>query len=276
MSAMPAVESTALAAPTASAREAERIVAPLPGIDLRSLDERVALLTRVDRKYVVPLKTFEHLVKSLDEQWGALEIDRRRLFGYASVYFDTPDFMTYRAHLQGRRHRFKVRVRRYVDSDHCMLEVKMKGPRGVTVKERRPHPEWAQDRLGEEGRAFVEECVESLGGLGVPSSMGPVVTTANRRATLANLAEGARMTVDVDLATGQDASHSVLRPGYVLLESKVAGHASDVDRRLRRLGFRPIVVSKYCIGVASIGAGVATNPWRRTMRSYFDTPTEDS
>ena len=33
---------------------------------------------------------------------------------------------------------------------------------------------------------------------------------------------------------------------------------------------RPVEISKYCVGVASLGLDVPSNPWRRTMRSYFD------
>ena len=50
------------------------------------------------------------------------------------------------------------------------------------------------------------------------------------------------------------------------------GHASTVDRMLRALGERPVVISKYCVGVASLGLDVPSNPWRRTMRRYFETP----
>ena len=83
------------------------VVECLPAVDLPTLDAAASLLTRVDRKYVVALATFDRLVHGLAELggWQALEVDRRRLFGYESVYFDTPDLATYRAHLQGRRRR---------------------------------------------------------------------------------------------------------------------------------------------------------------------------
>jgi hypothetical protein len=252
-----------------------RAVDGLPAIGLRELDEGAALLTRVDRKYVVPVATFERLVLALDESWTALEIDGRRLFGYSSVYFDTPDFVTYRAHVQGRRLRYKVRVRRYVDSDDCMLEVKRKGLRGVTVKERRDHAIGSQTELGEDGRSFVEG---SLGGHGDRrlaeriGAFGPVVVTGNRRTTLACLSGHSRLTIDTDLVCGWGSAHSALRPGMVVLESKVEGHASQVDRLLRSFGVRPVPISKYCLGVASLGVDLPSNPWRRTMRSYFHIP----
>ncbi len=256
---------------SSTAQEVMSTVGALPAVDLRALDREAALLTRVDRKYVVPLATFERLVHSLGDEWSALEIDGRRLFGYASVYFDSPDLLTYRAHLQGRRRRYKVRVRRYVDSDDCMLEVKHKGLRGLTVKQRQPHATWSQSELGEHGRQFVLDCLRSHGEPPV-STFRPVVATSNRRATLASLGDTARLTVDTDLTCGWEGRRTALREGHVVLESKVEGHASTVDRVLRALGERPVAISKYCVGVASLDLGVPTNPWRRTLRAFFDTP----
>lgn len=258
-------------APTTRHRVAAA-VGGLRGIDLRTLESGAALLRRLDRKYVVPVATLERLVTELQgrDDWSALEIDGRRLFGYESVYFDTPDLATYRAHLQRRRRRYKVRVRRYVDSGHCMLEVKRKGVRGLTVKERQPHDVFRQSELGEPGRRFVADAFgEDLRRLPV-ADLEPVVTTSNQRATIASLEGRARLTVDTDLVCGWDDRHVALRPDYVVLESKVEGHGSTVDRLLRSMGERPVVISKYCLGVASLGLDVPSNPWHRTLRTYFD------
>jgi hypothetical protein len=246
-------------------------VAELPGTDLRSLESGAALLSRVDRKYVVPVTVLERLAAELrgHQDWSALEIDGRRLFGYESVYFDTPDLATYRAHLQRRRCRYKVRVRRYVDTGQCMLEVKRKGIRGLTVKERRPHDVFQRSELGEPGLRFVSDVVGDGGRLSV-ADLRPVVTTTNARATLVSFEGRARLTVDTDLVCGWDDRHVALRPGFVVLESKVEGQAGAVDRLLRSMGERPVAISKYCLGVASLGLDVPSNPWRRTMRSFFD------
>jgi VTC domain len=261
-----------VSAPSATSERVARAVDGLPAIDLRALDAGAALLTRVDRKYVVPVAAFERLVLALDDSWTALEIEGRRQFGYSSVYFDTPDFVTYRAHVQGRRHRYKVRVRRYIDSDDCMLEVKRKGARGLTIKERRDHSIGSETELGNDGRAFVEGSLRGHGALAPVAALDPVVVTGNRRTTLACLSGHSRLTIDSDLACGWGHRHSLLRPGMVVLESKVDGHASQVDRLLRSFGIRPVPISKYCVGVASLGLNLPSNPWRRTMRSYFDIP----
>ena len=112
---------------------ATQLVRPT-GLD--EVSARVELLTRVDRKYFVPVETFREFTALLEDEFAVLDIDGRRMFGYESVYFDTPDLATYRAHLQGRRRRFKLRTRTYVDSGACMLEVKLKGPRAIIPRTR--------------------------------------------------------------------------------------------------------------------------------------------
>jgi len=255
-----------------TAADLESRVGALTPIDLATLESGAALLTRVDQKYIIRLSTFERLVDSLDDDWRTLEIDGRRLFGYTSTYFDTADLHTYRAHLQRRRRRFKVRVRQYTDSDGCMLEVKHKGLRGTTVKSRTPHPAWSQADLGARGHDFVAESIRGHAEL-PQTPLQPVVTTSNRRSTLVSLASRARLTVDTDLSCGWGSTTATLRADHVLLESKSEGSGgSPVDRLLRSLGERPVNVSKYCVGVASLGLDLPSNPWRRIMRSYFDLP----
>ena len=94
----------------------------LPSIGLADLNREASLLTRRDRKYLVPVS----LARLLVDQNGllVLEIDGRRSFGYESVYFDTPDLVSYRAAAHKRRLRFKVRTRCYRDTGICSLEVK--------------------------------------------------------------------------------------------------------------------------------------------------------
>lgn len=240
-------------------------------IDLATLDEAAALLDRIDRKYVVPLTVAERLVNdlaSMDDDWHVLEIAGARSFGYSSVYFDDRDLSTYRAHLQRRRRRYKVRVRRYTDSGLCMLEVKRKGLRGRTEKVRRPHSSDEPASLGPQGWEFVADALDGY----VPPPdphLRPVLVTANRRTTLVSLCGGARVTLDTELTTGWGPTRAELRPDLVLIESKVAQRSSEVDRLLRSYGHRPVRISKFCVGVASIEPDLPSNPWRRTMRRFF-------
>ena len=104
-----------------------------------TLDELVAeasLLARVDRKYVVPREGLGAVLAAIDPGTRVLEIDGARDFAYESVYFDTPDLLSFRMAARPRRRRFKLRTRSYLDTGSSYLEIKTRGARGTTVKER--------------------------------------------------------------------------------------------------------------------------------------------
>jgi hypothetical protein len=147
-------------------------VAALPAASLAEVLERSALQARIDRKYLVPIERLAELAARLPATWAVLEIDGLRGFAYESVYFDTPDLLTYRQHLQGRRRRYKVRTRTYLDSGDCMFEVKLKGRRDETVKARLPYP--VADRT----------CINPAGagvpGRPAPAGLRPARTPAGR------------------------------------------------------------------------------------------------
>ncbi|MDG2112789.1 MAG: VTC domain-containing protein, partial [Actinomycetota bacterium] len=117
--------------------EVERAAHELPAISLAETEQEAALQARVDRKYVVDGETAVELVQfvgSAAAHSAVLEIEGRREFTYESVYFDTPDRVSYLAAAHRRRRRFKVRTRRYADSATAAREVKTRGGRGETVK----------------------------------------------------------------------------------------------------------------------------------------------
>ena len=113
------------------------IVNELEPISLNHLEATASLLTRRDRKYLVPLVSVEEMLSRTEMQ--VLEIDGSRIFRYESVYFDTPDLVSYRDAAHKRRRRFKVRTRSYLDSGICSLEVKTRERRGLTEKHRLPY-----------------------------------------------------------------------------------------------------------------------------------------
>lgn len=245
----------------------DEVVSALPATSLEDVIAVATLQTRVDRKYLVPLDLFAVVLEQLTGDLCALQIRGRRVFRYESVYFDTPDLAAYRQHAHGRRRRVKIRTRAYLDSDDCLLEFKSVGARGETIKERYPYPfssrheldtcarELAQDRLG--------QCIST-------SELGQVLTTAYQRATLVDLARGTRVTCDVGLEF-QNGAGQTFGPlgGGVVIESKTAGSESPIDHALRRLGWRPLSLSKYCVGMAVLDPRLPANRWNRELRTHF-------
>lgn len=251
--------------PGAALETLREAVATLPAISLAEVVAEAELQTRTDRKYLVPTALFGPLVSSLDDH-RVLEIDGQRTFRYESVYFDTEHLTSYRGAAHGRRHKFKVRTRTYLDSELCVLEVKTEGGREQTVKERITHSLSAADRLDGVACRFIEQHVRLQG---AARDLRPVLTTSYARTTLVDTHAGSRVTCDADLTMSQPDQHVVEMGDHVLVETKSATGAGEVDRLLWRQGVRPVTISKYCVGLAALNPGLPCNRWHRTLSRHF-------
>ncbi len=244
----------------------DRVCGALDHVDLAQVLNLAELQTRVDRKYLVPHTVFAELIGLFETRLCALEIHGRRVFNYESVYFDTPELLSYHQHLQGRRQRFKVRTRTYLDSDETVLEVKTEGGRDETVKDRYDYR--LQDRrdLTPQARQIVSARLHDTS---LADRLEVSLVSRYQRATLLDPASGSRMTCDVNLAF-DDRARGVTGPGdRVLIESKTAGAAAPVDHALWRMGHRPVALSKYCVGLALLNPHVPANRWNRSLRQGF-------
>jgi hypothetical protein len=241
-------------------------VLDLPTVDLEQVLAAASLQVRMDRKYLLTPEQFTTLAYSIRGRFHALEIDERREFGYESVYFDTADLALFCNHRQGRRRRFKVRTRSYLDSGQCMFEIKLKGRRGQTIKHRLPYCYADRASMTAAATAFLDS---TLSGECLPlPPLAPVLTTSYRRSTLVDLTAGDRLTCDVDLVCADEAD-LVCGGDHVLVESKSTGAGSAVDRALAALGVRPVSISKYCVAVALLHPEIPANRWNRTLRQDF-------
>lgn len=220
----------------------------LPAVSLPEVLGGWALQNREDRKYLLPIEVIFSLMGGRQADYSVLEIGGRRSFGYHTHYFDTPDLLTYRDHAQGVRRRFKVRIRRYLDSDLTRLEVKSKGVRSRTVK----HALDGADRLDAAAQQFLRQSLDSAYGPDyrpeVVPTLRPGLAMSYQRTTLISTA-GERVTVDTDLRIYHADLQAELHPDLALLEVKSAGSRSDTDRDLVMIGHRPLSFSKYVAGV---------------------------
>lgn len=243
-------------------------LAERPAIPLPELVARASLLTRVDRKYLLPLSTVDELLRRLPEDVRVLEIDGRRAFTYHSLYFDTPDLASYLTTAYRRRRRFKVRTRLYAHSAECWLEVKTTGARGSTVKQRQPHDPRHYGTLAP-GRAFVDTV---LADHGIPAGERftylPTLATHYVRTTLYLPDTGSRVTLDTDLGW-QDGDRTLRLPDLVVVETKSGSRLSSFDRLLWRRHCRPCRMSKYGTGLAALRPHLPATHWRRTLRRGF-------
>ena len=264
---------------------------------LADLNSAAGLLTRVDRKYLVPLESAQDLVDGLAPHAQVLTIDERRCFSYTSTYFDTPGLEAFMLTARKRRRRFKVRTRTYLDSGLCFLEVKTRGARGTTVKRRMGyHPDDAS-RLTGSGRAFVAACLASTGVTGpaaardIAAALRPVLATTYERTTLHLPRAEARATIDTaltwrrltpgvreravagtpqalrpaHLTAAIDGGEPVAVAGVAVVETKNPATPSPADRALWDAGHRPARISKYATGMALLHPELPANRWYRTL-----------
>lgn len=240
-------------------------VTAMAPLSLAELEADAGLLTRVDRKYLLPATELAAMIGGAAADWEALEIDGRRGFRYESCYFDTADLDAFLGAAFKRRHRFKVRTRTYVESGACVLEVKTKGRRGETVKVRQSHGS-RPDRLTGDDAAFVDA---ATGLEGIGARLRPVLATNYLRSTIVDRRRGARVTIDQELATGRPAGPLARFDELLIVETKTAGSPTEVDRWLWRHGHRPQSISKFCVGMALLDPALPANRWHRVIHRHL-------
>lgn len=235
-------------------------------VSLDVLQDRAPLLTRTDRKYVVPIDELEALVRALPADTRVLDIGGRSAFRYDSIYFDTPELRSFHSGALGRRRRFKIRSRRYLDSGDTFLEVKTKGLRGCTVKERLPVAPSAFGTLDGDGLDFIDRALRELR---LPPAreleLRPTLRSRYLRTTLLTDDGTGRATIDTALEWSLPDGRSLRPITTSIVESKTAGPAGSIDRALWRLHRRPCAISKYTTGLAALDDHLPGNRWHRLL-----------
>ena len=250
-----------------------RAASATPAIDLAAANQSADLLTRIDRKYLVDLSQFDQLMSALAGSVRVLTIDGCYVFGYVSQYFDTEDLITYRAHLQQRRRRYKVRTRRYLETGDTFVEVKYKGPRQLTMKVRQRTEIPSVPPSSDLATQFARRVVGEVYGQPLRQPLHASAAVRNRRATFVSSLDRARITVDADVTLEDGSQVGHMREGTLLVETKTDGRMGRADAILKGMGVRPAQISKYCAAIALLRTDVPSNPWRHVIRTHFERQT---
>ena len=243
-------------------------------ISLADLNEKAAMLERLDNKYIVPADQLQPALLQFRDLFDVLEIEGKRAFFYATEYHDNADNQSYRDHHQGRRKRCKVRVRTYLDAGFSFLEVKLKDIRGATVK-KRLKIETTTAELSNEALAFIDQCHTDMYGTPLGQTLNPVIQMRYSRVTLVAKEGGERMTIDTALSFRNAACQRRAAPDRFILETKSARGNGIADRILRGQHVHPTKsCSKYCIGMAALGQAHRHNRFLPALRKLevFDQP----
>lgn len=218
--------------------------------------DAVALMNRVDTKYLISKDVAIKALTELTDNYRVLEIAENRLFQYRTIYYDTEDHLMLNEHLRGKLNREKVRAREYVGTDARFLEVKLKTNKGRTIKTR-------VKKVGDLGQLLPAEGVFLKGASSFePDQLQPVSEILFNRTTLVSKTGLERVTFDFNLSFSHDQEKKDL-PDLVIVEMKrdtQGASESEAASVLKELHAQPSSMSKYCIGMILLNE---TNKYNR-------------
>jgi hypothetical protein len=237
----------------------ETLAAGFLPISLNEMDA-VALLDRIDIKFVMTQEQLLCVLAGLQTDYWMLAVNGKRLNHYRTLYFDTQNFEFYNAHVNGRVERYKVRSREYTDSNLSFVEVKHKTRKDRTIKQRISTLQTVM-RMTPEIQGWLEG-VSPLDG----SLLEPKLWNTFTRITLVSKRCCERVTLDIDL-TFSTGDRVAQLDNVAIAEVKMAmgDQTSPFLARMRAQRIRQRGFSKYSIGVCMLFDQVKKNSLKPTM-----------
>lgn len=207
--------------------------------------EQVKLLNRVDTKYVFHVGDLEEILRELKDEYAVLEIDGRKIHAYETLYFDTPDFLLYKFHHNGKINRLKVRYRRYADTGLTFFEVKYK-VKGSRTDKIRLNKENIFEDLGPEERELISHYQVD------PRCLEKKLWVHFHRITIARNDFSERATLDVGLRF-RNGTTDVSYEDIVIAEIKQnkTSFNSPLIKALKSRHLEKSGFSKYSMGIAA-------------------------
>ena len=234
----------------------DSIVSTFDPITLSELDEH-NLQERIDTKYLLDEALLPEILDEIKDDYTVLHVAGKSIQPYLTLYYDTESYANYFAHHNGRRPRFKIRMRKYVNSSASFLEVKEKNRKGRTVKSRLQINDIA-NRLAPQHYQFISE-VFPLGL--VP--LKPVIWNRYDRLTLVNKHTLERVTVDLGFnAYNQNGFISWDRLAIVEIKRGSRSLCSGFYQAIRERYLRPVNFSKYCVSLALLTPELKANRFK--------------
>jgi len=221
-------------------------LAILQKFEAHSLFEQnsASLMDRMDSKYLLPMKDFNSLMQDIAPNYSILNSGGRRIFHYQTTYFDNKQRSFYLDHHNGKLNRYKVRFRRYVESDMGYMEIKFKNNNKRTIKQRIPMDCILPDQI--RVNEFIRET------LGYSTKFETALFVNYQRITLLNNSSNKeRITIDLNLSfrNAIDQTQSIQDKVFIIeIKQDRKAVSSPCRQQLKARGYHDLNFSKYCIG----------------------------
>ena len=230
----------------------------LSSFDKISLDEMngVSLMKRVDTKFILTESQLLKVFSKIRKEYKVLEIDNERLMQYSTLYFDTQNKKCFKEHHNGKLNRYKIRMRKYLVSDICFLEVKKKNNLGITNKTRRQIKDF-ETILSSDSKEFIYNSqINDL-------LLEPALYNNFNRITLVNKNYPERVTIDTNLSF-KSADKEKIFDNLVVIEIKQEGKRLNtvMNKALKLMSILPTNFSKYCLGITNTFDNIKSNRFK--------------
>ncbi|RJQ41197.1 MAG: polyphosphate polymerase domain-containing protein [Anaerolineaceae bacterium] len=233
-----------------------------PSVSLDDIQE-YSLQDRVDTKYLIRLADLPSLLPALTSNCAILEVESQRISEYHTLYFDTPALTFYHDHHNGKRPRYKIRMREYCSTNQAFLEIKKKENDLRTIKNREPIAAIRQS-LTPAMRDFLIRFYS-----GEVETLKPILWNTFKRITLVNNSSFERVTIDLGL-NFYNSTNSLQLSHLAVVELKQDDffRESIILQLLKEKGYQPISLSKYCTGVAFLNPDIKRNRFKQNFLQF--------
>ena len=216
----------------------------------------VSLMKRVDTKFILKESQLLEVLSKLYDDYKILQIDQERLMKYSTLYFDSQNKKCFKDHHNGKLNRYKIRMRKYLVSDICFLEIKKKNNLGITNKIRRQIKDFETDLTLDSKEFITNSNINNI-------FLEPSLYNNFSRMTFVNKSEAERLTIDVDLSFSFGAKEKKFDK-LVVIEIKQEGKRlnTTINRVLKSMSILPTNFSKYCIGISNTLDNIKSNGFK--------------
>ena len=224
-------------------------------ISLKEMDN-VSLLKRVDTKFLTTEKKLVEILTLISSEYNVLDIENKRLMKYSTLYFDSNDKILYKHHHNKKGNRHKIRMRKYVDSNICFLEVKKKNNTGFTNKFRCPIDNF-ETKLSPSSLKFIKKYSDSS------QILHPVLSNTFSRFTLVNKNVPERVTIDTRIVLKSNNVSKILDKIVVIEVKQEKGKENTaIYKALKTCKISNVSFSKYCIGISNLIPSIKSNQFK--------------
>jgi hypothetical protein len=237
-------------------REITEKLSGFQSISLKDMGE-AHLMSRFDCKYVFHISHLPGFLSMLQHDYSILVIDNLPVFGYENLYFDSAPLKSYYDHHNSRARRYKVRFRKYSDTNRCFFEVKVKSNKGLTEKARQTSDGFRRELNADDLDFLKKHLGENV------DPLFPQITNVFKRITMVNNEVRERVTIDFLIHFKNGASEKSLDQ-IVIAEVKQENpvyHSAFKQLMLHSRIF-PTSISKYCIGTVLTHPGIKYNNFK--------------